>query len=72
MKQPPFMKNAGVCYTESRYLIDFLRRTKNEKLKNLLRDYFAAICDGLSQDEANAKVLAPVMDLLESEFAASK
>jgi len=68
MKQPEFMKIAGVTYTESRYLVDFLRRTKNQKLKNVLRDYFAALSSGLSQADVNKKVLDPVMDVLESEF----
>lgn len=71
MKQPEFMKDAGVTYTESRYLIDLLRRTKNAKLKNVLRDYFTAIAGGLSQADANRKVLEPVMDVLESEFRSS-
>jgi hypothetical protein len=68
LRHDAFMKNAGVCYTQSRYLVDFLRRTRNAKLKTVLRDYFAALSEGLSQDEANAKVLDPVMDALESEF----
>jgi Flp pilus assembly protein TadD len=71
MKQPEFMKDAGVTYTESRYLVDFLRRTKNAKLKTVLRDYFAAISAGLSQADANKKVLEPVMDVLQSEFQSS-
>jgi hypothetical protein len=68
LRQPEFMKIADVTYTESRYLVDFLRRTKVEKLKTVLRDYFAAVSEGLSQDQANKKVLDPVMDLLEAEF----
>jgi tetratricopeptide (TPR) repeat protein len=72
MRQPAFLKNAGVTYTQSRYLVDFLRRTKVEKLKNVLADYFAGVADGLSQDEVNAKVLTPVMDLLETEFQRSR
>ena len=71
MKHPEFMKIAGVAYTQSRYLIDFLRRTKHAELKNVLRDYFAALSEGLSQADANRRVLAPVMDVLESEFKKS-
>jgi tetratricopeptide (TPR) repeat protein len=71
MRQPAFIAVAGVAYTESRYLVDFLRRTKNAKLKTVLADYFAAVVSGLSQEEANEKVLAPVMDLLQSEFTNS-
>jgi Flp pilus assembly protein TadD len=66
-----FMKIAGITYTQSRYLVDFLRRTKHEKLKNVLRDYFAALAEGLSQEDANRRVLEPVMDVLESEFKRS-
>jgi len=71
MSHPQFMEVAGVTYTQSRYLIDFLRRTKHDKLKNVLRDYFAALAEGLSQADANRRVLEPVMDLLESEFKKS-
>jgi hypothetical protein len=71
MKHGEFMKDAGVTYTESRYLVDFLRRTKSAKLKTVLRDYFAAISAGLSQADANRKVLDPVMDVLETEFRSS-
>jgi hypothetical protein len=71
LKPREFMAQAEVCYTESRYLVDFLRRTKHEKLKTLLADYFKAISDGLSQEDANAKVLQPVMDVLQAEFTRS-
>jgi tetratricopeptide (TPR) repeat protein len=71
MKHEKFMEIAGVAYTESRYLIDFLRRTKHDKLRNVLRDYFAALTEGLSQADANRRVLEPVMDVLQSEFTRS-
>jgi hypothetical protein len=71
MRQPEFMEVAAIAYTQSRYLVDFLRRTKHPKLKNVLKDYFAAVASGLSQDDVNAKVLEPVMEDLEREFRAS-
>ncbi len=71
MRQPAFMAVADVAYTESRYLVDYLRGTKHPKLKGVLSDYYAALREGLSQDQANARVLAPVMDVLEAEFTRS-
>lgn len=71
MKAARFMAIAEVTYTESRYLVDFLRRTKSAKLKTVLRDYFTALAAGLSHADANRKVLDPVMDVLEAEFKAS-
>lgn len=71
MSHPQFMEIAGVTYTQSRYLVDFLRRTKHEKLKNVLRDYFSALVEGLSQADANRRVLEPVMEVLEAEFKRS-
>jgi tetratricopeptide (TPR) repeat protein len=68
MKHAEFMKDPGVTYTESRYLVEFLRRTKEPKLKNVLRDYFAAVASGLSQADANKKVIDPVLTELEAAF----
>lgn len=68
LKQRQFMAVAEVAYTQSRYLVDFLRTTKHPKLAKLLEEYLAALSEGLSHEDANAKVLAPVMDVLEAQF----